>query len=51
VIGRVVHVHCDDALYNGGRVRHRDLKALGRLEGDWYARTSDDFELPRPEAV
>lgn len=51
VIGKVVHVHCDDALYNGGRIRHQDLKAIGRMEGSWYARTTDAFELPRPEAA
>lgn len=51
VIGKVVHVHCDDALYNGGRIRHQDLKAIGRMEGSWYARTTDAFELPRPETA
>lgn len=51
VIGKVVHIHCDDALYNGGHVRHQDLKALGRMEGSWYTRTTDAFELPRPEAA
>lgn len=49
VIGRVVRFHCDDALYNGGKIRHQDLKAIGRMEGAWYARTRDAFELPRPE--
>lgn len=51
VIGRVTYVHMDDALYNGGRPRHQDLKAIGRMEGAWYARTADAFELPRPEAA
>ncbi len=50
-IGKVVLIHCDDRLYNGGRIRHQDLKAIGRMEGAWYARTSDAFELPRPEAA
>lgn len=49
VIGRVVHFHCDDAVWNGGKLRHQDLKAIGRMEGTWYARTQDAFELPRPE--
>lgn len=49
VVGKVVHFHCDDALWNGGRPRHQDLKAVGRMEGAWYARTGDAFELPRPE--
>ena len=49
VIGKVVHIHVADALWNGGRPRHQDLKAVGRMEGAWYARTQDAFELPRPE--
>lgn len=49
VIGKVVRFHCDDAIYNGGKIRHQDLKAIGRMEGAWYAKTNDAFELPRPE--
>jgi flavin reductase (DIM6/NTAB) family NADH-FMN oxidoreductase RutF len=51
VIGKVVQIHCDDKLYNGGKPRHQDLKAIGRMEGAWYSRTEDAFELPRPEAA
>ena len=51
VIGKVVFIHCDDKLYNGGKIRHQDLKTVGRLEGAWYSRTQDAFELPRPEAA
>jgi flavin reductase (DIM6/NTAB) family NADH-FMN oxidoreductase RutF len=50
VIGRVVHFHADDAIWKEGRLRHQDLKAIGRMEGAWYARTTDAFELPRPES-
>jgi flavin reductase (DIM6/NTAB) family NADH-FMN oxidoreductase RutF len=49
VIGKVVHFHCDDSVWNGGKIRHQDLKNIGRMEGSWYTRTSDAFELPRPE--
>lgn len=49
VIGRVVMLHCDDRVWNGGKPRHEDLKAVGRMEGIWYTRTQDAFELPRPE--
>lgn len=49
VIGRVVHFHCDDSVWNGGQIRHQDLKNVGRMEGAWYTRTQDAFELPRPE--
>jgi flavin reductase (DIM6/NTAB) family NADH-FMN oxidoreductase RutF len=48
VIGKVVLVHADDALWREGKLRHEDLKAVGRLEGAWYARTRDAFEMPRP---
>lgn len=50
IIGKVVHFHCMDELYNGGKIKHGDLRAIGRMEGAWYARTNDAFELPRPEA-
>jgi flavin reductase (DIM6/NTAB) family NADH-FMN oxidoreductase RutF len=49
VVGKVVHYHCDDAIWNGGKLRHQDLKAIGRMEGAWYTKTQDAFELPRPE--
>jgi flavin reductase (DIM6/NTAB) family NADH-FMN oxidoreductase RutF len=49
VIGKVVYMSVDDALWNGGKPRHQDLKAIGRMEGAWYTRTQDAFELPRPE--
>lgn len=49
VIGRVVHFHADDSVWKDGKLHHQDLKAIGRLEGSWYTRTSDAFELPRPE--
>lgn len=49
VIGKVVHFRCDDSIWNGGKIRHQDLKAIGRMDGAWYARTGDAFELPRPE--
>ena len=51
VIGKVVQIHCDDALCADGAIRHQDLKAVGRMEGSWYSRTADAFELPRPEAA
>ncbi len=51
VIGRVVLFHCEDSLYNGGKINHQDIHAIGRMEGSWYARTNDSFQLPRPEAI
>ena len=51
IIGKVVQIHVDDSIYHGGKIRHQELKTIGRMEGAWYARTQDAFELPRPEAA
>lgn len=48
VIGRVLHIHVDDALWKDGRIRHQDLKPVGRMDGAWYTKVTDAFELPRP---
>lgn len=51
IIGKVVQIHVDDRIYREGKVSHKDLKTIGRMEGAWYSRTQDAFELPRPEAA
>jgi flavin reductase (DIM6/NTAB) family NADH-FMN oxidoreductase RutF len=51
VIGRVVMFHCLDELYNGGKIDHRSINAIGRMEGAWYSKTDHAFELPRPEVA
>ena len=51
IIGKVVQIHVDEQIYNGGKIRHQDMKTIGRMEGAWYSRTQDAFELPRPEAA
>lgn len=48
VIGKVVHIHVDDSIWKNNKIDHRDLKSIGRLEGGWYSRTTDTFEMPRP---
>ena len=49
VIGEVVLIHASDALFGpDGRIDPRKLKAVGRLGGDYYTRTTDLFERPRP---
>ncbi|WP_210516738.1 flavin reductase family protein [Hymenobacter terricola] len=46
VIGEIVYVHIDDALIDGRfRVDFEQLRALGRMAGSRYARTSDTFLL------
>lgn len=49
VIGRVVYVRVDDRLWKDGKVSRKDLKPIGRMEGAWYAKVTDAFELPRPK--
>lgn len=48
VIGKVVYLHVADAIWKEGKIAHQDLKAIGRLEGSFYARVTDTFEMPRP---
>jgi flavin reductase (DIM6/NTAB) family NADH-FMN oxidoreductase RutF len=48
VIGRVVWAHVDDSIWKDGKISHKDLKAIGRLEGGWYTRVTDTFEMQRP---
>ena len=49
VIGEVVMIHIhDDVLDGNGRVDPRKLQTVARLNGDYWCRTTDLFELPRP---
>ena len=50
VIGEILAWHIRDDLYDAERARIRidRLHAIGRLAGDWYTRTRDQFELVRP---
>lgn len=49
VVGEVVHMHiADDVLDAHGKVDPRKLQSIARLGGDYYARTTDLFELKRP---
>ena len=47
VIGEVVRVHIKDGLYVDGQIQMSALKALGRLGGDLYCRTTDIIEMKR----
>jgi flavin reductase (DIM6/NTAB) family NADH-FMN oxidoreductase RutF len=48
VIGEIVMVHIRDDLCINGEVQASRLKAIGRLGGDFYCRTTDLFEMKRP---
>ena len=48
VFGRVIHVRIDDALAHPRmHIDPAKLRAVGRMGGQWYARTGDRFELER----
>jgi len=45
VMGDVVHVGIDDAVWDNGRIRYDVLKPLGRLGGSWYTRIGEQTLL------
>lgn len=48
VIGKVIHVHVADELYDNGRIDTEKLKPVGRLAGQMYTKPlADVFELVR----
>jgi flavin reductase (DIM6/NTAB) family NADH-FMN oxidoreductase RutF len=48
VIGEVLRVHIKDDLYLNDAIQMSKLKAIGRLGGQLYCRTTDLFEMERP---
>ncbi len=48
VIGEVLRFHVDDAIVDNFRIDPDKLRAIGRMGGTSYARTSDRFDLSRP---
>ncbi len=48
IIGRVVLFHVRDDLLHDGRIDQQALRAVGRMAGDGYTRTRDQFSLKRP---
>ena len=48
VIGEVVRFHVDDAYFDDFRIDPDLLRAVGRMAGSTYTRTTDRFELVRP---
>ena len=48
VVGEVIQVHVKDELWVNGEIQSSRLKAIGRMGGDLYCRTSDVFEMKRP---
>jgi flavin reductase (DIM6/NTAB) family NADH-FMN oxidoreductase RutF len=49
VIGRVVHMHVDETILDSNhRPDPRKLQAIARLGGEYWCRTQELFQLPRP---
>ncbi len=48
VIGRILRFHVDDGLFQDFRIDPDELRAIGRMGGPTYARTTDRFDMPRP---
>ncbi|MBH5319759.1 flavin reductase family protein [Paenibacillus sp. GSMTC-2017] len=48
LIGRVVHFHIDDALYEKGRIDAIGLRPVSRLAGNDYSKLGDIFTVVRP---
>jgi len=50
IIGEVLVIHiADDVLDDKGRIDPRKLRTIARLGGDYYCRTTDLFEMKRPQ--
>lgn len=50
IFGEVVLMHLDERILDDrGRIDPRRCVTLGRLGGEWYSRTSELFEMKRPD--
>jgi flavin reductase (DIM6/NTAB) family NADH-FMN oxidoreductase RutF len=49
IIAEVVRIHVrDELLSDNHRIDLAALQAVGRLTGDWYCSTAEQYQLPRP---
>lgn len=49
LIGRIVRIHVDEAIYENGRIDAGLLKPVSRLAGTNYAKLGEIFSLKRPD--
>ena len=49
VLGEVVRIHVDDEYFDSFRIDPAKLRAIGRMGGATYARTTDRFDMIRPK--
>jgi flavin reductase (DIM6/NTAB) family NADH-FMN oxidoreductase RutF len=50
IIGEVLLVHIKDEIWIDNEIPNSRLKAVGRLGGDLYLKTTAEFEMKRPES-
>ena len=50
VLGRIVCVHLEESVVRDGKINGGALDLVGRMGGLQYSRTTERFELKRPEA-
>ncbi|WNF35079.1 flavin reductase family protein [Bacillaceae bacterium IKA-2] len=48
LIGRVVHYHIREELYQNGRIDSKQLQPVSRLAGDFYSKLGEEIEIKRP---
>ena len=48
VLGKICHIHVNDALKDGDRIDVSKLDTVGRMEGSYYSTTRDRFAIDRP---
>jgi flavin reductase (DIM6/NTAB) family NADH-FMN oxidoreductase RutF len=51
IIGEMIRVHIKDEVWADGLIKAHQLKAIGRLGEDFYCRTTDIFEMKRPNIL
>ncbi len=49
VIGEIVAVHVVDNVIKDGKIDGNAIDLIGRMGGTQYTRTTDRFEMPRPQ--
>ena len=49
MLGEVLRFHLADELFEDYRINPDRLRAVGRMGGPTYARTTDRFDLERPK--
>ncbi len=49
VLGEILRFHVQDALFDNFKIDPDRLRAVGRMGGPTYTRTTDRFNLERPK--